>query len=126
MWGTKWVRHLEILVFRAGNLGFLGTNDLFLRDRAAPRNLEFLVFSGRRANPKSRLQPCSWAALVDAMMAVATPIIREAQGPDFTDVVPLMSGAVISRPGARVQRFHVDATHAHFEAAQANPSIRSI
>ena len=66
----------------------------------------------------------SWAALVDAMMAVATPIIREAQGPDFTDVVPLMSGAVISRPGARVQRFHVDATHAHFEAAQANPSIR--
>ena len=30
----------------------------------------------------------------------------------------------VSRAGARVQRFHVDATHSHFEAARANPSIR--
>jgi hypothetical protein len=33
-------------------------------------------------------------------------------------------GAVISRPGARVQRFHCDATHAMFAAAQADPSHR--
>ena len=72
----------------------------------------------------ARERSISWAALVDAAMDVATPIIREAQGPAFTDVVPLMSGAVISRPGARVQRFHVDAEHAHFKAAHANPSVR--
>lgn len=64
----------------------------------------------------------SWAALIDAVMDAATPIIREAQGPAFTGVAPLMSGAVISRAGARVQRFHVDATHSHFESSQANPS----
>mgnify|MGYP006153263627 CR=1 FL=1 len=66
----------------------------------------------------------SWASLVDATMAAATPIIRAAQGPAFKDVAPLMCGAVVSRPGARVQRFHVDAAHAHFEAAQADPSHR--
>ena len=38
--------YLEILVFRGGNLGFLGTNDVFFRDRAGPRNLEFLFFWG--------------------------------------------------------------------------------
>jgi len=66
----------------------------------------------------------SWASLVDTVMAAATPIIRAAQGPAFTDVVPLMCGAVVSRPGARVQRFHVDATHTHFETAQQDPSHR--
>jgi hypothetical protein len=40
----------------------------------------------------------SWASLVDTVMAAATPIIRAAQGPAFTDVVPLMCGAVVSRP----------------------------
>jgi hypothetical protein len=71
-----------------------------------------------------REQSASWAALVDATLAAVTPIIREAQGPAFTKIVPLMSGAVVSRPGARVQRFHVDATHAHFEVARASPSVR--
>ena len=65
-----------------------------------------------------------WARLLDAAMATAAPIIREAQGSAFTEVSPLMCGAVISRPGARVQRFHVDATHAHFAASRADPSIR--
>ena len=36
----------------------------------------------------------------------------------------LKIGAVISRPGARVQRFHCDATHAMFAAAQADPLHR--
>jgi len=71
-----------------------------------------------------REQSESWAALVDAALAAATPVIREAQGAAFTGLTPLMCGAVISRPGARVQRFHVDATHSHFEAARADPSVR--
>jgi hypothetical protein len=71
-----------------------------------------------------REQSGSWAALVDATLAAVTPIIREAQGPAFTKVVPLMSGAVVSRPGARVQRFHVDAAHAHFEVARASSAVR--
>ena len=62
----------------------------------------------------------SWAAMVDA----ATLIISEAQGSSFTGVVPLKSGAVISRAGARVQRFHIDAAHSHVEAAHVNPSLR--
>ena len=66
----------------------------------------------------------SWAAMMDAAIAAATPIIREAQGSAFTGLTPLMYGAVISRPGARVQRFHVDAAHKHFEAAQTNPTVR--
>ena len=36
----------------------------------------------------------------------------------------LSIGAVISRPGARVQRFHCDATHAMFAAAEADPLHR--
>ena len=65
-----------------------------------------------------------WGALVDCAMDAATPIIREAQGSSFAGLDWQMSGAVISRPGARVQRFHVDAKHAHFEAAKADPATR--
>ena len=67
----------------------------------------------------------AWAQLGDAAVAAATPVIREAQGAAaFRGVLPLMSGVVVSRPGARVQRFHVDATHSHFAAAEADPTHR--
>ena len=67
----------------------------------------------------------AWAQLCDAAVAAATPVIREAQGAAaFRGVLPLMSGVVVSRPGARVQRFHVDATHSHFAAAEADPTHR--
>lgn len=67
----------------------------------------------------------AWAQLCDAAVAAATPVIRQAQGAtDFCGILPLMSGVVVSRPGARVQRFHVDATHSHFAAAKADPTHR--
>ena len=66
----------------------------------------------------------AWQGLITAAIEAATPIIREAQGDAFSGLVPLMSGAVVSRPGARVQRFHCDATHSHFEAARLDPSHR--
>ena len=46
----------------------------------------------------------AWSQLCDAAVAAATPVIRQAQGAAaFSGVLPLMSGVVVSRPGARVQ-----------------------
>ena len=66
----------------------------------------------------------SWASLCSTALAVATPIIREAQGAAYSGLEPIMSGAVISRPGARIQRFHCDADMEHLAAAKADPSHR--
>ena len=84
----------------------------------------------------------TWTRLADAAVAAAAPIIAEAQaqeqragggdggdgGGDGGDEPPRLEvvqrGVVISRPGARVQRLHVDATHSHFEAAKASASHR--
>jgi len=65
-----------------------------------------------------------WMKLCNAAIAAVEPIIREAQGDAYTGMQPQMIGAVISRPGARVQRFHCDDTHEHFAAAKADPSYR--
>ena len=46
-------------------------------------------------NMPSDMSP-SWIALINAALAAATPIIREAQGETFTSLVPLMCGAVVS------------------------------
>ena len=78
---------------------------------------DLLMPSGAEGSPV-------WTALLEAAVDAATPIIREAQGDAFTSLTPLMSGAVVSRPGARVQRFHCDATHKHFAAAAADPAHR--
>ena len=75
-------------------------------------------------DPAQGLDDSAWSQLCRAAVAAATPIIREAQGDDYSGVEPVMVGAVISRPGARVQRFHCDATHEHFAAAKANASHR--
>ena len=42
----------------------------------------------------------------------------------FTGIEVVQIGAVVSRPGAKVQRFHCDATHELFAAAKADPSHR--
>ena len=75
-------------------------------------------------DPGSGFDDSTWGQLGRAAVAAATPVIREAQGEAYTGVDPVMVGAVISRPGARVQRFHCDAEHEHFLAAKADPSHR--
>ena len=76
-------------------------------------------------DPAQGLDDSTWSQLCRAALAAATPIIREAQGDDYSGPPePVMVGAVISRPGARVQRFHCDATHEHFAAAKADASHR--
>ena len=66
----------------------------------------------------------TWQQLCSAALEAATPIIREAQGSAYTGAEPLMIGAVISRPGTNVQRFHCDADLEHLAAAKADPSHR--
>ena len=85
----------------------------------------------------------TWSRLADAAVAAVAPIIAEAQaqeqraggddsggsgGEGDGDGLPRLEvvqrGLVVSRPGARVQRLHVDATHSHFEAAKASASHR--
>ena len=70
----------------------------------------------------------SWQKMCEAAMAAATPLIREASafGDGRSEFAPrlAMSGAVVSRTGARMQRFHADASEEHFAAAAADPSIR--
>jgi len=65
-----------------------------------------------------------WSQLCNQVIAAAEPIIREAQGDAYTGMEPQMIGAVISRPGARVQRFHCDDDAIFFAAAKADPSYR--
>ena len=65
-----------------------------------------------------------WAQLCSAALKAATPVIQEAQGDAYCGIEPVMIGAVISRPGANVQRWHSDADPEHFTAANANPSHR--
>eukprot|EP00802_Teleaulax_amphioxeia_P019802 Tamp_20051.p1 GENE.Tamp_20051~~Tamp_20051.p1 ORF type:complete len:397 (+),score=54.86 Tamp_20051:1-1191(+) len=83
-----------------------------------------------------------WAQFCRAVLAVATPIIHEAQKDDRSAqgnrigernnvigernnvIEPVVVGAVISRPGARVQRFHCDAAQEHFAKAEADASQR--
>jgi hypothetical protein len=60
--------------------------------------------------------------LCEAVMECAAPIIREASGQ--LDVEPLVVGAVISRPGASVQRFHCDVAQDFFRRARKDPSQR--
>lgn len=65
-----------------------------------------------------------WSELCSCALSFVTPVIREAQGGAYGGIVPNKIGAVISRPGARVQRFHCDATHEMFAAAKADASHR--
>jgi len=65
-----------------------------------------------------------WTQLCSAALEVVTPFISEAQGPAYSGIEPTQLGAVISRPDARVQRFHCDATHKMFEQAKADPAHR--
>ena len=77
----------------------------------------------------------AWSAMCDAAAAAATPLIRAALARGGVDVdgegaaaacTPrvVMSGVVISRPGCGAQRFHSDASEAHFAAASVDPSHR--
>lgn len=79
-----------------------------------------------RLSPLPLSSASTWEELCRAALEVAVPIIRGEQGEAFKGATcaPIMVGAVISRPGARVQRFHCDATHEHFAAAKADPSHR--
>ena len=84
----------------------------------------------------------TWARLCEAAVAAAAPVIARAQAMGGGDgdgdaaaddsgggdaaggVTVVQRGLLVSRPGARVQRLHVDATHAHFEAARQSPYHR--
>lgn len=66
----------------------------------------------------------TWAQLCRAALAAADPIIREAQGEAYCGTEPVMIGAVISWPGAGVQRWHSDADPEFFAAAHKDESYR--
>ena len=72
------------------------------------------------SSERSTLEQLSQAAL-----SIASPIIKQAQGalPDI-DIEPLVVGAVVSRPGAGVQRFHCDVAQEFFASAKEDPSQR--
>jgi ectoine hydroxylase-related dioxygenase (phytanoyl-CoA dioxygenase family) len=62
-----------------------------------------------------------WATACDAAIAAATPVIQHLHPPEAAHVRTLMSGVLISRPGATAQRWHVDCDAAHLERAAADP-----
>jgi hypothetical protein len=65
-----------------------------------------------------------WDQLCTEALEVVTPIISQSQGRASTGSAPIMIGAVVSRPGARVQRFHCDADSLHLQTANIDPSHR--
>ena len=66
----------------------------------------------------------TWSQLCQAALAAAKPVISGAQGAAYSGAEPIMVGAVISRPGAPVQRFHCDADTEHLAAAKVDPGHR--
>lgn len=58
-----------------------------------------------------------------AALAIAAPVIQQAQGRQNT-LEPLVMGAVVSRPGAGVQRFHCDVAQEFFAKAKTDPAKR--
>lgn len=68
----------------------------------------------------------TWAQFASLALSAATPIIHAAQGlgdwGELNTIEPIVVGALVSRPGAGVQRFHCDAVQHHFAAAKAEKS----
>ena len=65
-----------------------------------------------------------WQHICDTAVQAAMPIVESIHPAEKASVRTLMSGCLISRPGAEMQRWHADADTAHFKLAAADCQCR--